>query len=88
MSRFDYVAYDSESEVQQKAFKAMYTQISSEIEKSKPGRAQALALTKLEESYMWIGKMVRDQQIARTENVTLNEKRETILPTHTPPSVL
>ena len=29
-----------------------------------PGRAKSLALTKLEECYMWIGKGLRDHQIA------------------------
>lgn len=29
------------------------------------GRAQSLAITKLEECYMWIGKGLRDKQVAR-----------------------
>lgn len=30
------------------------------------GRAKALAITKLEEAYMWVGKALRDEQQERT----------------------
>lgn len=75
-NRFDYVKYDAESEAQQKAFKDMFAHLASQVEMFKPGRAQALVLTKLEESYMWVGKMIRDQQISRTPETPLNEVRE------------
>lgn len=39
-------------------------------------RAKALALTKLEECYMWIGKGVRDDQIKRNGSAELQEKRK------------
>lgn len=39
-------------------------------------RAKALALTKLEECYMWIGKALRDDQIARIGSAPLQEDRD------------
>ena len=39
------------------------------------GRSASLALTKLEEAYMWIGKQIRDDQIARNEHYELQEER-------------
>jgi hypothetical protein len=38
-------------------------------------RAKALALTKLEEVYMWIGKAIRDDQLDRNGKVELQEER-------------
>lgn len=38
-------------------------------------RAKALALTKLEEVYMWIGKAIRDDQIERNGSAELQEER-------------
>jgi len=36
-------------------------------------RAKALAITKLEEVYMWIGKAIRDDQIKRNGSAELQE---------------
>jgi hypothetical protein len=38
-------------------------------------RAKALALTKLEEVYMWIGKAIRDDQLSRNGTAELQEER-------------
>jgi hypothetical protein len=64
MSRFDYVRYDDASIAKQKEFKAQCENLELLINKHLPnGRHQALALTALEEVYMWIGKALRDAQI-------------------------
>lgn len=81
-NRFDYVAYDSDAQAQQSAFKEMFSHLAQEVEKFPPGRAQSLVLTKLEEAYMWVGKMVRDHQIAKTGHTPLQEARG---PQATPP---
>lgn len=66
MSRFNYVKYDSESAAKQEALKAKFQELEILVESDlQPGRAKALVLTKLEEAYMWTGKDIRDQQIAR-----------------------
>lgn len=65
MSRFDYIAYDDEAKELQAEFKSLFQKVESQTEAFPDGRSKALALTALEESYMWIGKAIRDGQIAR-----------------------
>jgi hypothetical protein len=75
-SRFDYVAYDSHASELQAAFKGNLQSIEGFIEVSlKSPRAKALAITKLEECYMWIGKAIRDDQLARNGSAPLQESR-------------
>ena len=76
MSRFDYVKYDEKATNIQLAFKAKVSEVEDCIEKNcESPRAKALALTKLEEMYMWIGKAIRDDQIARNGSAPLQEER-------------
>lgn len=75
MSRFDYVAYDGIAGDQQSVAKAAVTRVESMIDAFPNGRAKSLALTALEESYMWIGKAIRDEQIARNGSAPLQEGR-------------
>lgn len=76
MSRFDYVKYDSEAIHQQACFKARCETIEAEINDFvKCPRSKALALTKLEEVYMWIGKGIRNDQVERNESTSLQEER-------------
>lgn len=78
MSRFDYVKYDDKAITQQDGFKKLVSEIEAYIEGSLGSpRAKALALTKLEETYMWIGKAIRDDQIARNGSAPLQEERGT-----------
>lgn len=64
--RFDYVRYDDESKKDQEYFKKICESLEFDISGMlRSPRAKALALTKLEEVYMWIGKAIRDDQIAR-----------------------
>lgn len=64
--RFDYVKYDNQAIRDQEAFKTYVQALEEMIEKKLLSpRARSLALTKLEEVYMWIGKAIRDDQIAR-----------------------
>lgn len=66
MSRFDYVKYDGQSAKKQADLKTAFLMAEAEVEKNLPdGRAKALCLTALEESYMWTGKAIRDEQIGR-----------------------
>lgn len=76
MNRFDYVAYDEIAQKAQSEFKAVFIALEGGVETLKPGRAKALALTALEECYMWIGKAVRDEQIARNGSAPLQEARK------------
>ena len=77
MSRFDYVKYDEEAVQIQNNFKDDVTQIETHIKMQlKSPRAVALALTKLEEFYMWVGKAIRDDQIERNGSAELQEERK------------
>lgn len=87
MSRFDYVKYDNASVVDQEEAKAKVIDLEDLIESigtqeydpalqgREVARAKALAITKLEECYMWIGKAIRDNQIARNGEAELQEER-------------
>lgn len=76
MSRFDYVKYDDEAVMHQVVFKSAFEAMETLALTLKPGRAQALVLTKLEEAYMWVGKAIRDEQIARNGSAPLQEERD------------
>jgi hypothetical protein len=65
MKRLDYVKYDEQSIANQELFKRHCEKLVFAIEMLNEGRAKSLALTKLEECYMWIGKALRDSQIER-----------------------
>lgn len=77
MSRFDYVKYDEKATEIQAAFKGNLQSIEGFIEVAiLSPRAKSLALTKLEECYMWIGKAIRDDQIERNGSAELLEERK------------
>lgn len=76
MSRFDYVKYDVDSQRNQEHAKVLCDDLRACIETNlKPGRAASIALTKLEECYMWVGKQIRDDQIARNGTAESQEQR-------------
>lgn len=76
MSRFDYVRYDVKAEAAQAELKATTMLLESTVEHLiTSGRAKALVMTKLEEAYMWMGKGIRDDQIARNGMADLQEGR-------------
>lgn len=73
--RFDYVKYDDHAVGVQEGFKAKFEALASAIEAMPSGRATSLALTALEEVYMWIGKSIRDDQVKRNGSAPLQEGR-------------
>jgi len=76
MSRFDYVKYDELATDSQAFLKNRFTDLEMLIDvKTHSPRAKALAMTKLEECYMWVGKAIRDDQIARVGVARLQEER-------------
>lgn len=81
MSRFDYITYDDIAQRDQLEAKKSAQALENTIEMilPVPGRAKSLALTALEECYMWIGKGIRDDQIKKGESVELNEARDSEL---------
>lgn len=74
MSRFDYVKYDELALAVQNEAKEKAIALEIVINGLESPRAKALALTKLEEVYMWIGKAVRDDLLKRAP-APLQEER-------------
>lgn len=64
-SRFDYVKYDDAAAAQQATAKILVQQLEKFITSFGLCRPSQLAIDKLEECYMWVGKLIRDQQIMR-----------------------
>lgn len=63
--RFSYVAYDQYAKHQSEQFKAKFEELEQlTLISLADGRPKSLVLTKLEEAFMWVGKAIRDQQIA------------------------
>ncbi len=75
VSSFDYVKYDEHSLALQIQFKDLFCQIEKELKAFDPTRESSLAVTKLEESYMWIGKVIKNDQIKRNGSAELQEER-------------
>jgi len=68
-SRFNYVKYDELAAKKQERFKNVFATLELMAEELIDSRARSLFLTHLEEAYMWTGKAIRDEQIARQGNV-------------------
>lgn len=84
MSRFDYVKYDAGAAQNQETAKDAVMKLEKLVNgigyaqglvSKETARAKALAITKLEEFYMWVGKAIRDDQIARNGSAPLQEER-------------
>ena len=76
MSRLDYIKYDDVAMDTQAILKNRFTDLEMLIDvKTHSPRAKALAMTKLEECYMWVGKAIRDDQINPVSVAELQEER-------------
>lgn len=80
MSRFDYVEYDEIAATKQLGFKNLCMGIDQAIEEMLPFdkatiAAKTKAINHLEICYMWLGKALRDEQIARNGGASLQEQR-------------
>lgn len=69
--RFSYVKYDEVSAITQQAFKEAFQSLESMATMLPDNRAKSLFLTALEVAYMWVGKSIRDEQIARNSGPSL-----------------
>ena len=66
MSRFGYIAYDDLATSKSGAVRAAMQEVETLLLQHLPeSRPRSLALTKLEEAFMWIGKAIRDDQLER-----------------------
>lgn len=63
MSRFDFIEYTEKSQAlsnERKEVSQRYEELINELPNS---REKSLALTKLEECFMWVGKAIRNMQV-------------------------
>jgi hypothetical protein len=78
-NRFDYIKYDNIACEKQDYIKQSVKSLAQAIEDFGDTRATQLALTHLEECYMWVGKAIRDEQIMRDkESAQLQEERSNL----------
>ena len=75
MGRFDYVKYDQLATDRQGVIKASCQELEQLLYFLDDSRPKALAIAKLEEFYMWVGKAIRDDQIKRNFTAPLQEQR-------------
>lgn len=67
--RFDYVKFDEDTTQVLRRAKEFYATVSMHIEQTlDDGDAKKRAFQHLEESYMWVGKALRDMVLAKGEN--------------------
>lgn len=64
--RFSYVRYDAQAIENQQKLRDAFEEVERLVDQLADGRAKSLVYTKLEEAYMWTGKSIRDDQIARS----------------------
>lgn len=69
-SRFDYVGFDIETLKLQEELKNLFEQIENklDLEFGLSSRELSLSITKLEETWMWVGKALKRKQI--NKNIT------------------
>lgn len=63
LNRFANIQYDSVSAEQADKARELCQNLEFLIDGLGAGRSQALAMTHLEESYMWIGKAIKEEQL-------------------------
>lgn len=63
--RFAFVPYDTASEQLDARIRECAAAYEEAINELSDGRAKSLALTALEESFMWCGKAIRDLQLSK-----------------------
>ena len=67
MSRFDFVMFDVKAAKDSAELKSRFQSLEARLDELIPvnGRSKCLAMTKLEEAFMWIGKALRDEVLSR-----------------------
>lgn len=74
-NRFDYIAYDETAKDEQAKFKASFQALEEMVIGLGSGRYQSIVMTELETAYAFVGKAIRDRQIARNATTEVNEAR-------------
>lgn len=75
-TRFDYIKYDDRAFQFQALCKTHMCVIELFLNNLPDSREKSLAITRLEEAYMWVGKAIREDQIQRNGVAELQEGRK------------
>lgn len=68
-TRFDYVTWDERAQNLSDSVKSQCMCIEAMINAMTDSREKSMAITKLEETFMWVGKAIRSDLLKRTEGV-------------------
>lgn len=68
MSRFDFIKYDNIAQARHDMLKDLIEELAECIVELTPSRESALAMTNLEQSFMWMGKAIKEDQKKRQED--------------------
>jgi hypothetical protein len=68
-TRYDYVAWDEKAQHQSDGMKGLCLGLEASINSLTDSREKSMAITKLEETFMWVGKAIRSDLLKRTEGV-------------------
>lgn len=69
MRRFDYVRYDEETQKTSMYIRDQILEVEKSILELGQSREASLAITKLEECYMWIGKHLKNKVLEKDASV-------------------
>lgn len=69
-NRFDYTVFNEETKRKQSELLVYFKALADRVEELGPSRSVSLALTNLEECYMWVGKALRDTQLEQSREAT------------------
>jgi len=78
MNRFESLRFDSHHEGLANRASMLAQEVERFISELKPGRSSAMAVTKLEECHVWMGKAIRDDQIALSNTADTDKAMENL----------
>lgn len=74
MTRFDGILYDADTKAQREAIRLKFIAVEQEIAKYPLSLEKELILSRLEEAFMWVGKLLRNSQAKK--NLTAKESKK------------
>ena len=65
MTPFDFVQYDAQADKEQNDLRSIFNMLYNIVQGMEVGFNKDQSLQKLEETYFWLGKSIRDSQLKR-----------------------
>jgi hypothetical protein len=76
MSSFDTVVFDDTSIGKIQAFKTLYTQLEKSVLTLEDSREKLYAITNLEQSFMWLTRLIEREQVSRSTAVLAQQMKQ------------